>query len=482
MFFQYRVLTGAILVLSSFFISRTCTAQLCNGSLGDPVVNITFGNVSNPGSSAYAPPNTYVYASSSCPNDGFYTITRNSSNCFSNTWHNVTADHTGDGAFMLVNASFEPGDFFLTTVNGLCPNTTYEFAAWLMNVMIPDGIKPDVTFYIEKPDGTLLNSFSTGSILQTGVPVWKQYGLYFTTPADNPEVVLRITNNAPGGIGNDLALDDITFRPCGPPVTISVQGSSSTIDICEGNSDVFIFDADVSDDYLDPVYQWQSSSDGQTWNDIPGATNETYQTAVGAPGNYRFRITVAEAAANGLKVCRISSNDMLLVVHPKPVVNAGPDRVLISGQTLTLRGSVEGETPAYNWTPPVFLSATNILNPVASPGADQLYKLTATSSFGCENSDEVLVKVVAGIYIPSAFTPNQDGRNDLWRIPFLDPEWDPVTTVFNRQGMKVYESTSATVAWDGTIKGEPQPPGVYVYLVRLTGTNLVFKGFLTLIR
>jgi hypothetical protein len=68
--------------ISGFLFSA---AQLCTGSLGDPVVNITFGTVSN-GDPGVAPPAGYTYTTSSCPDDGYYTITRSTSGCFSNSW------------------------------------------------------------------------------------------------------------------------------------------------------------------------------------------------------------------------------------------------------------------------------------------------------------------------------------------------------------------------------------------------------------
>ncbi len=163
----------------------TAKAQICNGSLGDAVVNITFGNGSG-GNTGYVPTNAYTYTSSSCPNDGFYTITNRTSGCFGNSWITVNNDHTGNGAFLLVNASFLPGDFLVTTVTDLCPNTTYEFAAWLMNVLARSGIKPNITFSIETPGGTVLQQFSTGDIPVSFSALWKQYFLFFTTPVNNP--------------------------------------------------------------------------------------------------------------------------------------------------------------------------------------------------------------------------------------------------------------------------------------------------------
>ena len=107
------------------------------GSLGDPLINITFGAGANPGPPLTAATTGYQYLAADCPNDGFYTVRNNTINCFSNSWHSLRADHTGDpnGYFMLVNASIQPSVFYLDTVKGLCTNTTYEFAAWIANVL-----------------------------------------------------------------------------------------------------------------------------------------------------------------------------------------------------------------------------------------------------------------------------------------------------------------------------------------------------------
>lgn len=457
-------------------------SQLCTGSLGDPVVNITFGNGADPTNTAYAPPNTYAFTYSTCPNDGQYTITRQTSNCFNNTWHTVTADHTGNGAFMLVNASLEPGDFFLATVTDLCPNTTYEFAAWIMNVLRTQGIRPNVTFSIEQPDGTLLGKISTGDISETPQPTWRQYGLYFTTPASNATIVLRIKNNAPGGGGNDLGLDDITFRPCGGKIDVNVVGHTDTIDRCEGNTEVFAFQSNVNG-YVSPVFFWQlSTDDGGTWTDIPGANTPDYIRQPTGNGRYLYRLSVTESTSAGLRICRIASNIITVNIHADPIVDAGPDRTLIKGDPITIRASVNGEQPVFSWAPPDYLSATNILQPVASPPAEMIYTLTATTSYGCIGSDDVKVRVINGIYIPTAFTPNGDGKNDVWRVPQLDPEWLPEVNVYNRYGQVVYHATGASLAWDGTLNGKKQPSDVYVYVLTLHFSNLLMKGTVTLIR
>jgi hypothetical protein len=203
---QVKVLS--IFLLLTFNFSGKIFAQLCQGSLGDPVVNITFGSGSNPGG-ALGRSTNYTYLGADCPDDGSYTISNSTSNCFGFTWHSVSQDHTpGDvnGYMMVVNASFNPGDFFVETVVGLCPNTTYEFASWILNVLKPSscrgaGIKPNITFNIETTSGIVLQSYQTGDIPASSFPQWKQYGFFFSTTTGINSVVLRMTNNAPGGCG-----------------------------------------------------------------------------------------------------------------------------------------------------------------------------------------------------------------------------------------------------------------------------------------
>jgi gliding motility-associated-like protein len=93
------------------------------------------------------------------------------------------------------------------------------------------------------------------------------------------------------------------------------------------------------------------------------------------------------------------------------------------------------------------------------------------------------VKVIEGISVPNAFTPNGDGKNDYWRIPFLDPGLQAEVNVFNRWGQLVYHVSGATVSWDGKLNGKPQAAGVYAYIIRFRQLKLPeMKGTFTLIR
>lgn len=231
------------------------------------------------------------------------------------------------------------------------------------------------------------------------------------------------------------------------------------------------------------MYQWQESKDtGRSWQDIPGANSITYQRNPTLAGIFLYRLSVNEQASASNKFCRIASENLVIHVHTKPIVNAGDDRVMFVGDTVTLNGMVTGDNPSFYWDPPDYLSNINQLDPIASPKQQQLYTLNAISSFGCSNQDAVLLKVVAGIFVPTAFTPNNDGLNDRWRIPFLDPVLGATVNVYNRFGQLVYHAEGKIIDWDGKFKGKEQSSGSFVYHIQFKKGRPAMKGTFTLIR
>jgi gliding motility-associated-like protein len=292
-----------------------------------------------------------------------------------------------------------------------------------------------------------------------------------------------MTNNASGGIGNDLGLDDITFRPCGPVLSTFIQGNNNVVNVCDDEQITYTFIGVVSPGFLLPVYQWQLSTDsGKIWNDITGATALIYNRQKTLAGNYRYRLTVAESGNAGITVCRIASNWLTIKVHSKPAISAGPDRLVIAGRSTTLAATSNDSNMIFTWSPPENISSTIVLNPTASPGRDTYYKLSAISQYGCTSEDMVLVKVVAGIFVPTAFTPNNDGKNDNWKIPYLDPILGATVSVYNRWGQLIYQVTGKEVSWDGNFQGVQQPAGIYVYYVHFSDGFTDMKGTINLIR
>jgi len=186
-------------ILSSASVSGV--AQTCTGSLGDPVVDQNFGvgtNVISIGPPLPPGVTTLQYSSDPCEENGdAYGITSFIRGCHAGTWQDVYRDHTGDsnGYFMVINGPSLPEVVYTQTVTGstLCPNTTYQFAAYIMNILkltdsTANWVLPNLTFSIETPAGKVLKTITIGDIPETTEPVWNQYGTFFTSPSDGSDV------------------------------------------------------------------------------------------------------------------------------------------------------------------------------------------------------------------------------------------------------------------------------------------------------
>ncbi|HEU4788103.1 MAG TPA: T9SS type B sorting domain-containing protein [Flavobacterium sp.] len=310
------------MLVSIFFFSEG-NAQLCTGSLGDPVVKLDFGSgTSTHGSALGTGITSYAWTTANFPSDGSYTV--ESTTNTPGTWW-TTTDHTGGGYMMVVNASFSTTDYFYkNTVSGLCAGTTYEFAAWIMNLLrSQDNSPPNITFTIEDTSGTILGTYSTGNIGLSSSATWKQYGFFFTTPSGVSTVVIRMRNNKAGAApGNDIALDDITFRACGPTVTSEIVDESVTnLEVCENESKSITLSGSVSSSaYTTVGYQWQNSTDGGiTWSDISGANKATYSFVSGAVGTYKYRLATADSSNISSSNCRVFSNEITINVKSGPI-------------------------------------------------------------------------------------------------------------------------------------------------------------------
>lgn len=366
-------------------------AQTCTGGLGDPIVDITFGQGAGWGPPLAAGIANLAYQAADCPNDGFYTIANHTSDCFGDSWWSLTQDHTGDpnGYFMLINASYQPSQFYVQTVDGLCGNTSYQFAAWVLNLIRgQQEIEPDITFRIEKTDGTVLQTFDTGNIPQTSSPTWNQYAFYFNTPPGINTVVLRMINNAPGGIGNDIALDDITFRTAGASIENTVVGyPSDTLNLCVNAQPALHINATVESCYPSTSMQWQESIDtGKTWSDLTGELSTDLSRAPTAGGLYLYRLSVAQAGNLGITTCEVESQpvEVNVIPVPNPAISiALASDTNCAGSPVTINATVTdpGANPQYQWLVDggvVGSSKGGVLQPLTSSTLQDGQVVTAT--------------------------------------------------------------------------------------------------------
>ncbi len=157
------------------------------------------------------------------------------------------------------------------------------------------------------------------------------------------------------------------------------------------------------------------------------------------------------------------------------------------GSSVTLDAS---GASTYSWSPVTDLSNPSISNPVAVMQGDILYTVTGTDANGCIDTAQILLKsgsdcLGIGYYVPNAFTPNGDGRNDHFRVKSGDNPQLFRMMIFNRYGGKVFESGDIEAGWDGTIGGSLAPTGAYVYTISITastGAVINKQGTVMLIR
>jgi hypothetical protein len=209
-------------------------SQSTNCQLKSPAVTIQFGSgeISDINTASLVNYRKVIYP---CPGDGHYTYTSATSNCFGGDWHTLSEDHTPgdiDGNMMLVNSSYNTGSFFTTIIKGLKGNTPYEFGVWLINLCkitkkCPFPLLPNITIQLKVPSGKIVAAFTTGEVVRHEAPHWTQYRARFVTPPSVTAITVVMINNAPGGCGNDFALDDITFRECVPIPLAQVRQKTS---------------------------------------------------------------------------------------------------------------------------------------------------------------------------------------------------------------------------------------------------------------
>jgi gliding motility-associated-like protein len=229
-----------------------------------------------------------------------------------------------------------------------------------------------------------------------------------------------------------------------------VVNLGNDVTVCEGTM------VPLDATYLSSTYLWQD-----------GSTNPAYQ--VTQPGKYMVQVNY-----NG---CRRS--DTIQVNHNlKPRFTLGPDQYICPGTTVLLNPSVSS-----SWQLLWQDGSTASTYTVTEVGS---YKLTATNNCG-STTDEVLVsKGGCRVFVPTGFTPNNDGKNDLFKILGVETVTNFSLKIFNRWGEVVFETTDKAKGWDGRFKGVETPTGVFVYVLTYSDINAPepqhAKGTFVLIR
>jgi gliding motility-associated-like protein len=248
------------------------------------------------------------------------------------------------------------------------------------------------------------------------------------------------------------------------PAEITITGTATGI-TCNGDEDGRI-SAQAQNGSPPYQYQWPGGPVGQ-------------QIAGLRPGNYILTVTDGKGC---------TKTKGFTVAGAQPInVDAGAAIAISSGSTAQLNATVQPTgNYTYSWQPPATLDNPQQKSPVASPSSTTIYTVTATNANGCNGSDTVRVNVYEkfNAWVPNAFTPNGDGKNDVFRV-----ETGAYTSfrlrIFNRWGEMVFESQSHGQAWNGRMEGQNAPIDTYVYhLLIVDQWNIphLLSGNLTLLR
>lgn len=235
--------------------------------------------------------------------------------------------------------------------------------------------------------------------------------------------------------------------------------------------------------------QLHGATDGSSFTWSPQTTLQNVNTL--NPIAIPVATTAYMFTAYDTKGCPKPGIDTVVVtVLPGIHAFAGEDTSVVINQPLQLNATGGKD---YIWSPPLGLSATNIFNPVAlfnneSSGGGIRYKVLVSNEAGCIDSAFITVKVfktVPSVFVPTGFTPNGDGRNDILKPIAAGMQRVELFNIYNRWGQLVFSTATNGKGWDGSFNGIVQNSGVYVWMVKAidyTGTPYFEKGTVTLIR
>jgi gliding motility-associated-like protein len=214
---------------------------------------------------------------------------------------------------------------------------------------------------------------------------------------------------------------------------------------------------------------------GGTWTGTGvDPTTGVFNSGLAGAGTHQIIYTIPGACG--------SADTIFIIVNATPLLSITGDTIIAAGNSLNL--SASGGT-TYLWAPAATLSCTDCANPVATPTETTQY-CVVTESNGCSDTSCVMVTVTSGceVFVPEAFSPNNDSNNDLECV-YGSCITAVSFSVYDRWGEKVFETTTIGECWDGTYRDQPMNTGVYAYILEytlLSGEVFIEKGNISLFR
>ena len=191
-------------------------------------------------------------------------------------------------------------------------------------------------------------------------------------------------------------------------------------------------------------------------------------------------------SANSGCIALVSSNTIKLSVESPPSVKLYPsDTVVIIGSQVQLHAVVNGPFASYTWTPSINLSNSSSLMPLTTPLLqNNVYSFRIVTTGGCAVLLTAVLKVEQQLFMPNAFTPDNNVKNDKYRIPPNTSIQLQNFSIYNRWGKKVFSTADINAGWNGNVNNINQNTGAYIYIITGVGSKGTFvsKGTFLLIR
>jgi hypothetical protein len=321
------------------------------------------------------------------------------------------------------------GPYTITVKDNLGCSTTFNTVVGLTNNLT---LTPQIDPTICEGNSTQLQLVSNATVY-SWTPATGLSSTTISNPVANPIVTTQYTVTATLGLcsANDIVIVNVNAAP------IPDAGPDGII--CYGQT-----------------YQLQGSGGVQyTWTPSTNLSSTSISNPVSTPVK---TITYTLSEVIDAIGCKSLTTDQVIVdVTPPIKVKTFPyDTVGYTGDQIQLNAT--SAATFYSWTPATGLSNPNIPNPVLTVGplgSDVLYQVIASTAAGCKGEGYVNLKVYKGpeLYVPTAFTPNGDGLNDLF-YPFpVGIRSINYFKVFNRWGQLLFSSTTLYKGWDGKLQG-----------------------------
>ena len=258
--------------------------------------------------------------------------------------------------------------------------------------------------------------------------------------------------------------------------TLSI--SAPILDACAGTPLTFTATVQNNGDFS--VYNWYANSK-YIGSNFPNFTYDQFKN------NDKVSCIVSTNIPGCFINAEASSNIKVVTIKEPPVITFSPSEISIfSGESSPLNTTVTGTNIAsFTWTPAGALISSQALIPTTIPlKNDTTYHLSVVDINGCKSSKDIKVKVLHKIFIPSAFTPNNDGLNDVFKIPPGASLNLQAFEIFDRFGKKVFSTTDITKGWDGKFHHQSLNSGIYVYIIKGTVKEkpVLIKGIVDLLK